>query len=123
MVFDEERLTRARDYLSDYLADEDWFGEEAAEWFDTLGDYVSALPLDDPRLMEAVRYLQPFLDDDDRIDSAMYPGGAAVSYIEYTDWGGGHDRYLTGFIAATSRDWQQWQQQLSELNDAAEWRA
>jgi hypothetical protein len=122
MPFDEDRLDQARGYLGDYLGDEEWFGGESRDWFLALDAYVQALPLDDPRIVEAAEYLQPFLDDDDRIDGLMYPVGAAVHHIEDSGWGGDHDRYLTGFVAALGEDWRRWQQMVTEKGDAAEWR-
>jgi hypothetical protein len=89
MSFDEDRLDRAHGYLGDYLGDEEWFGDESRDWFLALDAYVQALPLDDPRIVGAAEYLQPFLDDDDRIDSVICSGavtGAKASATGTAGW-------------------------------------
>lgn len=119
MSFSEERLEAARGYLSDYLSDEDCHGDDSTEWFDA---HVASLPLEDPRIAESAQYLKPFLDDDSRIDCAMYPAGAAVGYIEDAGWGGDFDSYLTGFVGAIGQDWRSWQDLIAVHGESAEWR-
>ena len=40
------------------------------------------LPLGDLLITRAAIYLQPFLDDDERVECAMYPFGEAVKFME-----------------------------------------
>lgn len=117
---DETRLEEARGYLAEYLADEDIHGGESRSWFGELAEYVMQLPLGDPLITRAVVYLQPFLDDDERVDCAMYPGGAAVRFIEQ-DWGGDLRTYLAGFIDAMGHDYIRWQAILTHAGDEARW--
>jgi hypothetical protein len=100
-----QRLKDAREFLADHLGDETYHFEEdddekAQPWWHARGDYVDALPLDDPRLAQIAEYLTPFLDDDERVECTMDPGGATITYIEDPDWGGDHDLWLTGFVKA-----------------------
>jgi hypothetical protein len=102
---DETRLEEARGYLAEYLADEDIHGGESRSWFGELAEYAMQLPPDDPLITRTVVYLQPFLDDDERVEGAMYPGGEAVRFIEQ-GWGGDLGTYLAGFVEAMGRSWQ-----------------
>ena len=102
---------RARSYLAAWVSDEDYWAEsepDSREWFAALSAYVLSLPLTDARLEVAERCLQPFLDDDERVDAALYPAGYAVSFVEKTSWGGEFDAYLGGFLVALERDHQLW---------------
>ena len=117
---DTARLDAARGYLADYLSDEDCHGDESTEWFSGLCRYVNELPLTDPLVVRATECLQPFLDDDDRIDCAMYPAGEAVAFLEKS-WGGGYHDYLTGFLSAMEQDSARWQEAVAAAGDDATW--
>jgi hypothetical protein len=78
------------------------------------------LPLDDPLITRAVVYLQPFLDDDERVESAMYPGGETVRFIEQ-GWGGDLRTYFAGFVDAMGHDHVRWQAILTQAGDEARW--
>lgn len=117
---DNTRLEEARDYLADYLVDEDIHGDESRDWFEELGEYVTRLPLDDQLIVKAAVYLQPFLDDDERLECAMYPGGQAVNFIE-AGWGGDLGAYLTGVVGAMGRDHARWQAMLKDVGEGARW--
>jgi hypothetical protein len=117
---DDTWLDEARGYLSDYLADEEIHGNESQEWFGELGEYVARLPLDDQLITKAAVYLEPFLDDDERVECAMYPGGEAVKFIAQ-GWGGDHRAYLTGFVDAMGRDHARWQAMLRDVGEGARW--
>jgi hypothetical protein len=78
------------------------------------------LPLDDSLITRAVVYLQPFLDDDERVECAMYPGGEAAKFIEQ-GWGGDLRTYLTGFVDAMSYDYVRWQAILTHGGEEARW--
>jgi hypothetical protein len=117
---DETRLEKARGYLAEYLADEDIHGGGSRSWFGELGKYVMRLPLDDQLVTRAAVYLQPFLDDDERVECAMYPGGEAVKFIE-RGWGGDLRTYLTGFVDAMGRDHARWQTMLRDTGESARW--
>lgn len=118
---DDERLTAAQGYLSDYMSEEDWHGDKALGWFGELGEFAGALAIDDPLLERAALYLSPFLDDDDRIDELMYPQGAAVKFLE-ASWGGDSGIYLAGFIDALAIDHQRWTEMCSRYGSNGEWR-
>jgi hypothetical protein len=117
---DETRLELARGYLAEYLADEDTFGGESHIWFGQLGEYVEQLALDDELIAKATIYLQPFLDDDWRVECAMYPAGEAVNFIEQ-GWGGDLCKYLEGFVDAMGHDHLRWQAMLRETGENARW--
>jgi len=117
---DETRLEEAKSYLAEYLADEDIHGDQSQIWFGELGDYVLQLPLDNQLIARSAAYLQPFLDDDERVECAMYPGGAAVKFIE-RGWGGDFHTYLTGFVDAIGRDHARWQTILKHDGESARW--
>jgi hypothetical protein len=104
------------------FADEDIHGDQSQIWFGelTLGDYVLQLPLDDQLIARSAAYLQPFLGDDERVECAMYPGGAAVRLIE-RGWGGDFRAYLTGFVDAIGRDHARWQTILKHDRESACW--
>lgn len=76
------------------------------------------LPLDDEVITKAAVYLQPFLDDDDRIECAMYPVGSAVQFIEQ-GWGGDPRKYVQGFVDAMGRDYARWQAMVREAGEDA----
>ena len=118
---DNERLIAAQGYLSDYLSEEDLCQEEAQGWFGELGEFVSALAIDDSLLERVALYLSPFLDDDDRIDGLMYPQGAAVTFLEVS-WGGDFGIYLEGFIDALAIDHERWMEMCAKNGSNAEWR-
>ena len=117
---DETRLELARGYLAEYLADEEIHGDEAKLWFERLGKYVEQLPLDDEVIAKSVVYLQPFLDDDWRVECAMYPMGAAVEFIEQ-GWGSDVREYVEGFVDAMGRDHLRWQAIVREDGENARW--
>jgi hypothetical protein len=117
---DEQRLEEARGYLADYLYDEDIHGEESQDWFAELGNYVEELLPDDPLILKAATYLQPFLDDDERIECAMYPNGEAVKYIDQ-GWGGDLRSYLAGLLNAMGHDHARWEAIVAERGQAARW--
>jgi hypothetical protein len=119
---EEQRIRDARDYLEDWLRDEDVFGDESLDWFDALAVHVANLSLSDTRVMLAAVALQPFLDDDDRIDCTMYPDGSAIRYVEETGWGSDYDAYLTGFVDALAQDWQRWRSMVDHDGEDAAWR-
>lgn len=101
----------ARRYLAAWFSDEDYWTEaepDSAEWFVALAAYALSLPLADERLDVAERCLQPFLDDDEGVETALYPDGYAVSFVEKTAWGGEFDVYLGGFLTALERDHLLW---------------
>lgn len=114
------RVEDARSYIADWLGDEDFHGEESLAWFSNLADYARELPLNHLLTRPAAVFLQPFLEDDDRIYAAMYPGGEAVQFIEQ-GWGGGFLEYLTGLIDALGDDYLTWQAVVFEDGDAARW--
>lgn len=117
---DDTRLDDAKGYLADYLADEEIHGVESQIWFGELGDYVLQLPLDDQLIARSALYLQPFLDDDERVECAMYPGGAAVKFIA-RGWGGDFRAYLAGFVDAMGRDHDRWLAILRHAGENARW--
>jgi hypothetical protein len=117
---DETRLELARGYLAEYLADEDIFGGKSHVWFVQLGEYVEQLALDDELIVKAAIYLQPFLDEDWRVECAMYPAGEAVNFIEQ-GWGDDLRKYVEGFVEAMARDHLRWHAILSKDGENARW--
>jgi hypothetical protein len=118
---DETRLGLARGYLAEYSADEDIFGGKSHVWFVQLGEYVEQqLALDDELITKAAIYLQPFLDEDWRVECAMYPAGEAVNFIEQ-GWGGDLRKYVEGFVEAIGRDHLRWQAMLRKAGENARW--
>jgi hypothetical protein len=117
---DPSRLEQARDYLADFLYDEDFHGDAGQDWFIELSGYVDQLSADDPLIVKAAVYLQPFLDDDDRIECAMYPGGECIRFIEQR-WGGDLRSYLAGLVDAMGRDHARWGALLADQGQAARW--
>jgi hypothetical protein len=118
-------LAPGRSYLAAWLSDEDYWAEsepDSKEWFAALAEFILSLPLSDARLELAQRYLQPFLDDDERIGAALYPAGFAISYVETTSWGGEFATYLGGFLAALERDHALWARAVELDGSAAVWR-
>jgi hypothetical protein len=115
------RLEDARSYLADWLGDEDIHGEASLAWFAGLADYARELPLSHPLTRRAAVFLQPFLEDDERVEGAMYPGGKFVQFIQQ-GWGGDYLEYLTALIDALGYDFLTWQAMLFEDGDAAIWR-
>lgn len=118
------RAAEARDYLRDWLAGEDYWARAepgSLDWFGGLADHVARLAPEDPRLLSAEICLEPFLEDDPRIDSAIYPAGYAITYVAKTPWGGDFDEYLAGFLAALRRDHALWQRAVELDGAGARW--
>lgn len=118
-----EEATEARDFLSDWFRDEDSFETpESFAWFADLADFIVALPLDDRRIVAATRYVIPlFEDDEDRIEGAIYSGGAAVRFVEDLGWGADFDAYFSRFVDRLGRDWASWQAMVARHGPNARW--
>lgn len=97
---------------------------ESIEWFAELADFITALPLDDQRIVAATRYVAPlFEDDDDRIEAAIYPAGAAIHFVEEHGYGADFDAYFERFIDKLGRDWATWQAIVARDGADARWSA
>ncbi len=118
-----EEATAARDFLSDWFSDEDYFETpESLAWFADLADFIVALPLHDRRIVAATRYVAPlFEDDEDRIDGVIYSGGAAVRFVEDLGWGADFDAYFSRFVDRLGRDWASWQAMVARDGPNARW--
>lgn len=94
----------ARDYLTDHLnlEAEDRPGAEA--WYYGLEDHLRALDRDHPICSRLAVALEPFLNDDERIECTMYPLGDAVTFLEQQSPGGLFDAYLEGLTCAIEAD-------------------
>lgn len=121
----DEAATAARAFLADWFYDEDYFETpESIAWFEALADFIAALPLDDQRIVAATRYVAPLFEDDDgRIEAVIYPGGAAVRFVENHGWGADFDAYFTRFVDKLGRDWATWQALVAREGAEARWMA
>jgi len=117
---EKQGLEAARGYLADFLRDEEFHGTESEDWFVELGEYVDQLPLEDVLIMRAAVYIRPFLDDDERIECAMYPDGDGIKFVEQ-GWGGDLREYLTDFLYAVGRDHARWEGIIARHGEAARW--
>jgi hypothetical protein len=105
-----EAVESTRRFLVLIFANQDGWQESArghAEWFDTLGRYVSSLPLEDQRLVDAAAYSEPlFLADPDLHGCCLYPDGKADDCLD--QWGGDTDQFFSNFVAALAEDFANW---------------
>ncbi len=122
---DPSALEKSRGFLADWLRDEDYFETQASiDSFGALADHVATIPLDDPRARSIARYVEPLLaDEGDRIEGVLYPDGAAVRYVEETEWGGDPDDYVEAFLEALRQDFTAWSDLVRRDGEAAAWPA
>lgn len=118
--FPHNRLDDARGYLADFLGDEECHGERSFGWFNELRSYIEGMSLNDPLIVESTKYLEPFLNDDERIDCAIYPNGEASKFLD-RGWGGEFRAYLTRFVEALRLDHAKWERMVAEKGAAARW--
>lgn len=120
-----DEASAAREFLADWFRDEDSFETpESIEWFGELADFITALPLDDQRVVAATRYVMPlFEDDDDRIEAAIYPVGAAIRFVEEHGWGADFAACFDRFLDKLGRDWATWQAIVARDGADARWSA
>lgn len=121
----EAQAVEARDFLADWLRDEDVFEvTESIDWFAELADHIAALPAEDPRLAEAFRAVEPLLEDEEmRIPAVLYPNGYAVGFVDEMGWGShlDHDLYFSGFVQALLADLAFWHSIQEQEGDDARW--
>ena len=112
----------ARDYLADDLGLESEDHPDYEEWFEGLVGYLGQLSPDDELCVRLADCLQPFLDDDQRLDGTLYPNGSGFHFMETESPGGDFRRYLDGLVTCLERDYQRWLIHVSRAGGRAEWR-
>jgi hypothetical protein len=116
-----DRRAEARDYLGDDLQMEAEEHPEDEEWYLELADWLRGLSVSDVICEQLAVVLAPFLDDDDRIDGAMYPAGQAVSYMDSGPAGGDYRAYIEQLLEGLTRDYQRWIEHVATTGDFAAW--
>ncbi|ACL42273.1 hypothetical protein Achl_4322 (plasmid) [Pseudarthrobacter chlorophenolicus A6] len=111
----------ARDYLGDYLNQEAEDHPDAEDWFYDLEDHLRSLDTSHPICGRLVVALEPFLNDDERIGSMMYPVGETIAFLEREAPGGPFDSYLAGLTAAIEADHQRWVAHVAAAGTEAAW--
>ena len=111
----------ARDYLTDHLnlEAEEHPGDE--DWYYALEDHLAALGADHAICRRLTVALEPFLNDDERIECAMYPLGDAVTFLDEQSPGGAFDAYLEGLTSAIEADHMRWTRHVAAAGSAAAW--
>jgi hypothetical protein len=112
----------ARDYISDELSIEAEEHPESEESFDGLVSFVDTLQSDDKICVRLAICIEPFLEDDDRLDGTHYRAGVGFEYLEETDPSGDYREYLEGLVEALQIDHRRWLAHLAEAGNNAEWR-
>jgi hypothetical protein len=96
----------ARDYLTDHLDLEAEEPPDAEDWHCDLEDHLRALDRNHPVCGRLAVVLEPFSNDDDRINCTMYPLGGAVIFLEEQSPGGSFDACLVP--ASCALRWYLW---------------
>ncbi|MEO3931444.1 hypothetical protein WMO79_01335 [Micrococcaceae bacterium Sec7.4] len=111
----------ARDYLTDHLnlEAEEHPGHE--DWYYELEDHLAALGADHSICRRLAVALEPFLNDDERIECTMYPIGEAITFLEQEPPGGPFTAYLEGLTSAIEADHGRWVKHVAAAGDAAAW--
>ena len=112
----------ARDYISDDLSIEAEEHPEDEEWFDGLVLFVDSLKFDDNICVRLAVCLEPFLEDDDRLDGTLYPAGKGFEFLEEADRSGDFRDYLEGLVEALENDHRRWLTHVAEAGVDAQWR-
>lgn len=115
----------ARDYLADDFdaQGEDWDGEYAEDYVG-FAAYLRSMPGDDDVCERLAAALKPFLDNDSRVDGALYPDGDAmrfmVRHVPPTD---ANERYTYAqmFTACAENDHARWVAAIAEQGGTAAW--
>jgi hypothetical protein len=104
-----DEAAEARDFVADWLHDEEAEDEAAQAWYWRLAEHVGTLPPDDPRLVTAARAIAPLLaDDEERIEAVIYPQGEAVQFVDRMGTPDDLDLYFAGFVQALLADCAMW---------------
>ncbi|GAA4033317.1 hypothetical protein GCM10023063_16100 [Arthrobacter methylotrophus] len=98
----------ARDYLSDHLNLEAEEHPADEDWYYALEDHLLALEPSHPICTRLAVALEPFLNDDERIDCTMYPQGKAVNFLDEQSPRGSFSTYLEGLTSAIEADHERW---------------
>lgn len=111
----------ARDYLTDHLnlEAEEHPGKE--DWYYELENYLAALEPDHSICRRLAVALEPFLNDDDRIECTIYPLGDAVTFLDKQTPSGSFDAYLEGLTSAIESDHARWVSHVATAGAAAAW--
>lgn len=111
----------ARNYLADDLSLEAEEHPDDEDWYSELESHLRGLDPSHPICTRLAVALEPFLNDEERIECAMYPLGEAVTFMDEQSPGGSFDAYLEGLTSAIEADHQRWVKHVADAGAAASW--